>query len=201
MRGILIHCLLATACAAGLAACGDDDGDDDDGQVSNAGKGGDSAGGTGGGGEAGTGGQSGTGGGSIACTEGGSECADVTPTGQPDGMACCTKAADLPPPMGTYATSRTVGVCGLHFPDRVPCFELAAPGVQNDSCPQNLDAGDGLGGLSMWGRHPGCCHAAFAVCGILQPDTGCTLFRPSAVKDDGTAIGGMGSGSYTCIPE
>lgn len=183
MRGILIHCLLATACAAGLAACGGDD--DDGGEVSNAGKGGSSVAGTGGSGESGSG--------SIACTAA-TDCPGATTQTQDGPEACCTVAADLPPPMGAYATSRTVGVCGLHFTDpaRLPCFERAAPGEIDDECPQMLDQG--------WGANPGCCHAAFSVCGIINSETGCTLYRPTAKKPDGTEIGGMGSGSFMCTP-
>jgi hypothetical protein len=203
MRGILIHCLLATACAAGLAACGDDDGDDN-GQVSNAGKGGDSAagtGGTGGDGDSGTGGGGGSGGGSgipagaIACTEGAMECPEATTQTADGPEPCCTTTVDLVPQLGgTYSTSRTVGVCGFHFTDpaRLPCFELAAPGEMDDECPQNLDQG--------WGHNPGCCHANFNVCGIINSETGCTLYRDTALKADGTPIG-TGSGGWLCTPD
>jgi len=197
MRAIFIHCLLATACGAGLAACGGDD--DDGGEVSNAGKGGDSAAGTGGGGagggggdEGGTGGsgESGTGGGSIPCTNAATDCPGPTTQTADGPEVCCTTAADT----GTYYTSRTVGVCGLHFTDpaRLPCFELAAPGKMDNECPQDLDQG--------WGHNPGCCHANFNVCGIINADTGCTLYRDTALKPDGTPIG-QTSGAFMCTPD
>jgi hypothetical protein len=186
MRGFLIHGLLAAACVAGLGGCSDD-GEDDGEEVSvGAGKGG--TGGTGGDGESGTGGdgESGTGGGSIACTEDATECPAATV--QTDGVPCCTVEVDVEP----YYGSRTVGVCGLFFTGRLPCFELAAPGeVDEDECPQGLDQG--------WGSHPGCCHP-YGVCGILNGDTGCTLYRPTALTPDGEMIGGMGSGSFECEP-
>jgi hypothetical protein len=192
MRAILIHCLLATACAMGLAACGDDS-DDDGGEVSRAGKGGsggDGGAGTGGDGGAGAGGdgEAGTGGGgSIACTEAATEC--PVATAQLDGVPCCTTEFDTTAPR---YTARTAGVCGLHFPDRVPCFELAAPGKLDNECPVDLDQG--------WGHNPGCCHTTFTHCGILNGDTGCTLYRATALKPDGTPIG-MDSGGFECTPD
>jgi hypothetical protein len=200
---VKIQVALAVASAIALAACGDDESDDDDepkagsGPVSGAGQGGGGAGKGGAGGRAGGTGGSGGAGGALTehmCVDGSSETCP-TATAQTDGVPCCTTQAD----MMVYVA---IGVdhCGLKFPDRNPCFELAGPGVVDDECPQNLDAGDGSGGLSMWGRHEGCCHPAFRVCGILQPDTGCTLFRASAVKPDGSTIGGMGSGDWMCEP-
>jgi hypothetical protein len=198
---VRIQVVLAVVSVMALATCGDDD--DSNGDEPKAGSGAGSGAGKGGSGDgdgddAGIEGGAGGGGAPAVehmCVDGSAETCP-TATGQPDGVPCCTKMTDIT----TSYVATGIDHCGLLFPDRTPCFELAAPGVQDDQCPQNLDAGDGHGAPSMWGRHEGCCHSAFMVCGILQPDTGCTLFRPSALTPDGMMIGGMGSGDYPCQP-
>lgn len=194
---VTIHVAVAVVSALALAACGDDDSSGDE---PKAGTGTVSAAGHSGSGEGGAGSGAGGAGSPAPMVEhmcvNGSPATCPAADGQPDGTACCTAMADI----YTFYVATGIDHCGLHFPDRMPCFELDAPGVKDDECPQNLDAGDGLGGLSKWGRHDGCCHPAFNVCGILQPDTGCTLFRPSAIKADGSQIGGTGSGDWKCTP-
>lgn len=118
------------------------------------------------------------GGSAMSCTPG-----NDTGTGTP----CCTTAAS----MSAYVAS-AVGVCGLSF-SWAPslCFEKAAAGKLDETCPQGLDEG--------WGSKPGCCSVGFHVCGILTPDVGCLTFSDQAKRPDGSAIG-MNSGAYPCTP-
>lgn len=196
MRGVGMQFALALACAAAIVGCGGDDDDDGD-DAPKAGSGTVNAGGTGGssgagasGGGSGTGGMGGLGALPAGATEcGGDAMANCKETikQQTDGVPCCTQTADI----WTYGTARREDTCGLFFTGRIPCFELHAPGNKDDECPQMLDQG--------WGAHDGCCHPGAMMCGIINEDTGCTLFRDTAKKPDGSAIG-MPSSGFPCTP-
>lgn len=186
MRGVGKHFALAVACVVALLGCSKDDSDDTP-DMGNGGAG--VVNNDGGKAEGGAGAAAGAGGAGgsdapVMCVNNTVVCKDG-PIQM--GKGCCTDDQSL----ASYV-SRTKDVCGLKFPDRVPCFELNAPGEMDDECPQMLDQG--------WGAHPGCCHPDFHVCGIINAETGCTLYRPTAKKPDGEMIGGMGSGDWTCTP-